>query len=52
MLQGKVVIVTGAGNGVGADIARLAAKYGAKVVINDAGVTSAGEGRDPTVANA
>lgn len=50
MLQGKVVIVTGAGNGVGADIARLAAKYGAKVVINDAGVTSAGEGRDPTVA--
>jgi NAD(P)-dependent dehydrogenase (short-subunit alcohol dehydrogenase family) len=50
VLQGKVVIVTGAGNGVGADIARLAAKYGAKVVINDAGVTSAGEGRDPTVA--
>lgn len=50
MLKGKVVIVTGAGNGVGADIARLAAKNGAKVVINDAGVTSSGEGRDPTVA--
>ena len=51
MLNGKVVVVTGAGNGVGAEIARLAAKCGAKVVVNDAGVTPSGEGRDPAVAN-
>jgi len=51
LLQGKVMIVTGAGNGVGAEIARLAAASGAKVVINDAGVSTAGEGRDPSVAN-
>jgi len=52
VLQGKVVIVTGAGNGVGAEIAKLAALSGAKVVVNDAGVTPAGAGRDPGVANA
>ena len=51
MLQGKVMVVTGAGNGVGAEIARLAASCGARVVVNDAGVTTAGEGRDPAVAN-
>ena len=50
MLKGKVVVVTGAGNGVGAEIAKLAARYGAKVVVNDAGVTTAGEGRDASVA--
>jgi hypothetical protein len=37
VLDGKVVVVTGAGNGVGAEIAKLAAKCGAKVVVNDAG---------------
>ncbi len=51
MLKGKVVIVTGGGLGVGAEICKLAASYGAKVVVNDAGVSSAGDGRDPTVAN-
>ena len=51
MLNGKVVVVTGGGNGVGAEIAKLAAKCGAKVVVNDAGVTPSGEGRDPAVAN-
>lgn len=50
MLQAKVMVVTGAGNGVGAEIAKLAARYGAKVVVNDAGVTTAGAGRDETVA--
>jgi NAD(P)-dependent dehydrogenase (short-subunit alcohol dehydrogenase family) len=50
MLAGKVMVVTGAGNGVGAEIARLAARKGASVVINDAGVTTSGEGRDPAVA--
>src|SRR5271170_3706247 len=50
MLKGKVVIVTGAGNGIGAEIAKLAAIYGASVVVNDVGVSTSGEGRNPAVA--
>ena len=38
VLEGKVVIVTGAGRGVGKYIALEAAKEGAKVVVNDLGV--------------
>lgn len=34
-LKGKVVIVTGAGGGLGKSHAKLFAKYGAKVVVND-----------------
>jgi NAD(P)-dependent dehydrogenase (short-subunit alcohol dehydrogenase family) len=36
-LQDKVVLVTGAGRGIGREIARLAAAEGAKVVVNDLG---------------
>jgi NAD(P)-dependent dehydrogenase (short-subunit alcohol dehydrogenase family) len=51
VLEGKVVVITGAGNGIGMEIAKLAATCGAKVVVNDVGVTPAGEGGgDPTVA--
>jgi NAD(P)-dependent dehydrogenase (short-subunit alcohol dehydrogenase family) len=50
VLEGKVMVVTGAGNGIGAEIARLAAACGAKVVVNDVGVTPAGEGGDAAVA--
>ena len=46
MLDGKVVIVTGAGRGIGRDIALLAAVEGAKVVVNDPGVSPAGTGHD------
>jgi NAD(P)-dependent dehydrogenase (short-subunit alcohol dehydrogenase family) len=46
MLKDKVVIVTGSGRGIGRDIAMLAAARGAKVVVNDPGVSAAGEGRD------
>ena len=46
MLDGKVVIVTGSGRGIGRDIARLMAAHGAKVVVNDPGVSPSGEGRD------
>jgi NAD(P)-dependent dehydrogenase (short-subunit alcohol dehydrogenase family) len=51
-LAGKVVIVTGAGGGVGEGIARLAALYGAKVVVNDLGGGPNGEGGDPGPAQA
>lgn len=46
LLAGKVVLVTGAGQGVGEGIAKLAASRGAKVVVNDLGVSLAGEGND------
>ena len=43
-LDGKVVIVTGAGRGIGREIALLAAGEGAKVVVNDPGVAADGSG--------
>jgi NAD(P)-dependent dehydrogenase (short-subunit alcohol dehydrogenase family) len=46
MLEGKVVAITGAGRGVGREIALLCAKHGAAVVVNDPGVGGGGEGGD------
>lgn len=46
MLAGKVVAVTGAGRGIGRDIALLCAKEGASVVVNDFGGSLGGEGQD------
>jgi len=46
MLDGKVVVVTGAGGGIGRDIALMAAAQGARVVVNDIGATLAGQGQD------
>ncbi|MGJ4887331.1 SDR family oxidoreductase [Bradyrhizobium sp. HKCCYLS3077] len=43
-LQDKVIIVTGAGRGIGREIALLCAAEGAKVVVNDPGVASDGSG--------
>lgn len=45
-LQDKVVVVTGAGRGIGREIALSAAREGAKVVVNDLGVDPEGEGKD------
>jgi NAD(P)-dependent dehydrogenase (short-subunit alcohol dehydrogenase family) len=46
MVQGKVVVVTGAGGGIGRDIALALAAEGAKVVVNDIGTSTTGEGSD------
>ena len=43
-LEGKVAVVTGAGGGIGRGIALEFAKAGAKVVINDIGVSLGGTG--------
>ena len=46
MLKGKVVVVTGAGGGIGRDFALAMAAAGAKVVVNDIGASVHGEGKD------
>jgi NAD(P)-dependent dehydrogenase (short-subunit alcohol dehydrogenase family) len=46
LLNGKVVLVTGGGRGIGRDTAILAAQQGAKVVVNDLGAAINGEGAD------
>lgn len=51
MLEGKVVIVTGAGRGIGRGIAMLAAVHGAKVVVNDLGGAEDGSGNDTSPAD-
>ena len=44
ILNGKVVAVTGAGRGIGREIALLCALEGAAVVVNDPGVGGSGDG--------
>jgi NAD(P)-dependent dehydrogenase (short-subunit alcohol dehydrogenase family) len=50
MLDGRVAICTGSGRGVGAEVAKLMAANGAKVVVNDPGVSGSGEGGDQSPA--
>jgi NAD(P)-dependent dehydrogenase (short-subunit alcohol dehydrogenase family) len=46
LLDGKVVLVTGGGRGIGRETAILAAQQGAKVIVNDLGSGVHGEGAD------
>ena len=46
----RVVIVTGAGNGLGREYALWFASKGAKVVVNDLGVSHSGDGSSSSVA--
>jgi NAD(P)-dependent dehydrogenase (short-subunit alcohol dehydrogenase family) len=46
MVVDKVVVVTGAGRGIGRGFAMLMAAHGAKVVVNDIGGSVGGEGED------
>lgn len=50
VLEGKVVIITGSGGGVGECVAREAAKQGAKVVVNDIGQDENGNNSAEVVA--
>jgi NAD(P)-dependent dehydrogenase (short-subunit alcohol dehydrogenase family) len=45
-LEGKSVVVTGAGGGIGRDFALTMAAAGARILVNDIGTSVKGEGRD------
>src|SRR5271155_388227 len=50
MMEGKVAVVTGAGGGIGREIALMMADAGAKVIVADIGASLSGEGGSATPA--
>ena len=50
MMEGKVVVVTGAGGGIGREIAIMMADAGAQVIIADVGASLTGSGASETPA--
>jgi len=50
LLDGKVAVISGAGGGIGREIAIAMALAGAKVIINDIGASLSGEGQSATPA--
>ncbi|MFQ5514120.1 MAG: SDR family NAD(P)-dependent oxidoreductase [Myxococcota bacterium] len=51
LLDGKVAIITGAGGGLGREHARLLAREGASIVVNDLGGTREGAGGNSAMAD-
>lgn len=49
--DGKVVVVTGAGGGIGKEYALFFASRGAKVVVNDLGTSHSGQGSSANAAD-
>ena len=50
--DGQVIVIAGAGRGLGAACARLIAARGGTIVVHDAGVAQNGDGFDPSAADA
>jgi len=49
-LEGKTLLITGGGSGIGRALGLYAGAHGAKVVVNDIGTSPKGEGTDATAA--